>query len=440
MRRVIFVLSALGFVLGTSGTLAQSPLTEQDRLLPELQAKPTDYEVNYSYVRASIDARDYEAAIVALERLLFFNPGLTRAKYELGVIYFRLHSYAIARRYFEEVLASPNLEPSIRRRIEIMLPAAAKELEPSRFYGVFQVGSRYSSNATQVPGSGLILAYSRSVLPLGPYYSAPDGNVFALGDVLHVYDFQNQRADTIETHFSGIATRQFRFGELSTMLGEISFGPRLAIAPELAPGATVRPYAIGGGSMLGGSSFNSGVGGGVSLRLPVGMFFSLEPGAEWRHTDARDSWTWGAQNTINTGSLWSASMAGRWSLTENLNVDVRGWYQRNPSWTNYLSSDQFGFDATVKIEFPPPSDEIGWKWSLTPFVRYADLRFDAANPFVDIFVARHDRQIRVGTQLDMPITPMFGGNALIQYTRNDSNIPNFRSTAWSALIGPTLRF
>ena len=53
---------------------------------------------------------------------------------------------------------------------------------------------------------------------------------------------------------------------------------------------------------------------------------------------------------------------------------------------------------------------------------------------------RVDRQIRVGSQFDMPITKMFGVAALVQYMRNNSNLPNYRASAWSGLIGPTLRF
>ena len=69
-----------------------------------------------------------------------------------------------------------------------------------------------------------------------------------------------------------------------------------------------------------------------------------------------------------------------------------------------------------------------------------DNRLDGANPFVDPLVGRVDRQLRTGAQLDMPVTQTFGVNALVQFTRNYSTIPNYRSTSWSGLIGPTIRF
>src|SRR4051794_34603931 len=61
---------------------------------------------------------DYEAAIGALERLLFYNPDLARVRYELGSLYYRLGSYEMAARYFKEALANPMLDRATQERIE----------------------------------------------------------------------------------------------------------------------------------------------------------------------------------------------------------------------------------------------------------------------------------------------------------------------------------
>jgi hypothetical protein len=42
--------------------------------------------------------------------------------------------------------------------------------------------------------------------------------------------------------------------------------------------------------------------------------------------------------------------------------------------------------------------------------------------------------------LDAPITEVLGVSAAVQYSRNDSNIPNYRSDNLSFIIGPTARF
>ncbi len=59
---------------------------EQARLGDHIRQHPTDYEATYRYVLLSTELKDYEAGIGALERLLGFNPGLSRARKELGFL------------------------------------------------------------------------------------------------------------------------------------------------------------------------------------------------------------------------------------------------------------------------------------------------------------------------------------------------------------------
>lgn len=420
---------------------AQTVIVDQAALLPRVLVNPNDNDANFAYARASAEARDYEAAIVALERTLFFNPNLTRAKYELGVLYYRLKSWEMAQRYFEDALAMPGLEPDLRERIEIMLPAVKKEMAPSRLSGVLQLGVGYSSNVPVAPAFGFVRSNGADIPNPGPYYQRGGANLTALGEVRHVYDFENQRGDVWESRFAGIATSQFAFGELSSILVEATTGPRLALAPEALPGASIRPYAVASYATLALGRLGSSIGGGVTVRFPFGSVFYVEPGVEWRHLDiAATNRFLEVASTQNTGSQWTGSLAARWSATDRLTFDGKILFGRNSSITSTLTSRRFGLEGAMRYEFDPPSEAIGWRWSVTPFVRYTETRFDAADPFVDPFVTRVDRQIRIGSQIDMPITKMFGVAALVQYMRNNSNLPNYRASAWSGLIGPTLRF
>jgi hypothetical protein len=80
------------------------------------------------------------------------------------------------------------------------------------------------------------------------------------------------------------------------------------------------------------------------------------------------------------------------------------------------------------------------RWTLSPHLRYARTEFDRPNPFVDPARRRQDNEWRVGVLLDAPITEVLGVSAAVQYSRNDSNIPNYRSDNLSFIIGPTARF
>lgn len=440
LRRSVAAL-ALGAVLA-GPAWAQIATLEQERLLPRTLSAPGDHEAAFEYVRASMAARDYEAAIAGLERILFFNPGLSRAKYELGVLYAYLNSHEMAVRHFEDALEDPDLDPEVRKRIAFALPDSRKELQQSRWYGVLQAGIRYNSNPSGVPGSGLIRSFGFDVPVFSTIGRGGDANVFALGQFRHIYDFQNQRGDLWETNILGYAARQFKFEQLSVGLLEVATGPRFAIAPGTLPGWTIRPYAVAGVSTLDKDFYSSSAGAGVTLRIPVFAFAHVEPGLEWRHVDVRNQALFGAagQAVINTGSLFSASLAARVGLTDWAIFIGRVFWRRNEGDSAVFSSDHFGAEAAVRVDFDPLFKDIGARWSVTPFVRYTQVKFDAANPVIDPLVVRRDRQWRTGAQLDMPVTPTWGVNALVQYTRNDSNLSNYRASAWSVLAGPTMRF
>jgi hypothetical protein len=85
--KTIAILGVLGcFYLLSSTSLvqAQSNASEQDRLFQQMLRNPKNLDVTFAYVKVATDNGDYEAAIGALERVLFYQPGLARVKYELG--------------------------------------------------------------------------------------------------------------------------------------------------------------------------------------------------------------------------------------------------------------------------------------------------------------------------------------------------------------------
>ena len=74
--------------------------TAQDAAFEAVLANPGDPDALLNYARAAVAARDYEAAISTLERLLDFEPNQSSARYELAVAYFALGSYDLARFHF----------------------------------------------------------------------------------------------------------------------------------------------------------------------------------------------------------------------------------------------------------------------------------------------------------------------------------------------------
>lgn len=70
--------------LGSAAPAAAQDVAEQNRLYQQMVRNPTNHDITFEYARVATANTDYEAAIGALERLLFYNPRLTRVKYEPG--------------------------------------------------------------------------------------------------------------------------------------------------------------------------------------------------------------------------------------------------------------------------------------------------------------------------------------------------------------------
>lgn len=436
LRRLL-VLAAFALVMQAGAALAQDA-AQQQALFQRMMQQPTNHDITFEYARVATARGDYEAAIGALERLLYYNPRLTQVKYELGSLYFRLGSYEMAKRYFKEALASPDLDATTRARIEAYLPDANKQLQTSRLSGFVQTGIRSQSNANYAPSSGAILL-GGSPLSLAPNaQKKSDTNWFELAGVSHDYDLNNQRGDVLETRFVGYLTQQDRFSQLNVGLFDASFGPRLSIS-ELWQGATIKPYVIGGNTWLDNTSYLSSVGAGVDLRLPMGNRFSFGPGFEWRRND----FTLGNINPVspfNSGDSYTAALGSTWQVLQTVRLDTRGYYRRGDAQFVFNTYDQWAAEAALTFEFAPPFVGIPRNWSVAPFVKVLDTKFGGPNPFIDPLNTQHDTMWSTGAIFNAPINGWFGLSTAIQYDHTDSTVQNYRLNNFSVMFGPTARF
>ena len=87
---------------------------EYNQAFGQMLKNPADLDVTFRFAKLATKLGNDEAAISALERMLLFNPDLPRVRFELGVLYFRLGSYDIARSYFTEARDAPDSPPARR--------------------------------------------------------------------------------------------------------------------------------------------------------------------------------------------------------------------------------------------------------------------------------------------------------------------------------------
>jgi tetratricopeptide (TPR) repeat protein len=111
--------------------------TTSDLLNPLFQgilAQPSNFNNALQYA-ALAPSRDIESAISTYEQLLFYNPNLASVRFELGVLYYRLGSYEMARGYFDSALKMHDITPALRQRAEDLIAAIDKKLQPDQFSG-----------------------------------------------------------------------------------------------------------------------------------------------------------------------------------------------------------------------------------------------------------------------------------------------------------------
>jgi tetratricopeptide (TPR) repeat protein len=431
----------LGLAAGPARAQIQAPVVDPtgqyDALFRQVLADPANVELSFRFAELATRLGDYEAAIGALERILFYNPNLPRVQLELGVLYFRLGSYEMARSYFASALEAPDAPGEIRLRVSGFLFEIERRLSATRLSVFAQMGFRYQTNANAGPASAIVRAVGRDAVLDRQFANRPDWNFFSLGTVRHVHDFENQRGDVWETTLVGYYARQFRIQRLNLGLFEVQTGPRLALAPDVLPGASFRPYVLGSLVSLADTRYLTSTGAGLSVSLPAVPGFVVEPFVEVRQRRFSNSFEYRTASE-QTGRLWSSGVLLQAALAPAIRVAARLAYSSNDARRDYNSYDQVSFDLGFPVEFAGPWG--GRPWGFVPSVGFAATRYDIPNPVIDPRVTRRDSEWRVGALLDVPVHEAIGLGIQVQYCRVNSNLPNYDTRNLSVTFGPTFRF
>ncbi len=425
-------------------TFAQDQRAERDQLAAHIQAHPEDYDATYRFVTIATEMRDYEAGIGALERLLMFNPNLSRARKELGFLYARLGAWEIAAQHLRAARNANDLDPIQTAQIDAQLPDIEKRTQTDRLSINMQVGLRAQSNANYFPTNNLFQVGGVGVA--STQARRADLNAFQLVQAAHDYDFETQRGDRLETRVTGYATEQFNLPQYSVALFSASTGPQFFIPQTFINDLSVRPYLTGAVSMLGSQNYINTGGAGASVRFDFTPDAWLEPGGEWRSISVAPLYgVFGPSasttiSTLGTGDVVTGYVSGSYRFLENLRLDGRFGYSRANAVNPSQSSNQIDVQAMLRLELDPPVSTIPRRWTIAPYARFTTLGFDAPNILVNPFIARHDVAWTYGLRLDAPMTELLGVAGTVEFARNDSNLPNFTTNNFSVSLGPTAKF
>lgn len=440
--------ASLVLYAAAAGSLAQTTpppdeaqlRTEADVLFKRMLVKPNDLDATFRYAEIETKLGEYEAAIGALERMLFYNQNLPRVKLELGLLYFRLRSYETARSYFNAAVASPDTPQDVRDRVATFLAAIDRGVSDNQFAFFAQMGMRYQTNANAGPSSQLVLALGQDAVLSSQFRRTPDWNVFALSSLHHFYDFDNQRGDGWESDLTLYYAKQFKVNRLDLALGELATGPRVGIGN--GTGMSIHPYALVNDVALGNAQYLGTIGGGASVRFQLPLGAIVDSGVEYRSRDFSNSSDY-PNATLQTGHLWTGYVVGSGPLSavSGLSWQARISYSHDEARYKPYAYDEFAVDFALPYSFTAPGfSQATHDWTIAPFVGYSTIPYDRPDLIVDPFRTRHDRQWRVGTTVDMTFYKNIGFAVTFQYFQTNSTVPNYRNRDFIVSGGPTIRF
>jgi hypothetical protein len=422
--------------LWTTAASAQTSPNFAGNLNPLFQAnltQPSDFNDALQYAAAA-SANDIESAIGTYEQLLFYNPTLSRIHFQLGVLYYRLGSYEMARGYFKSALEQQDIQPDLRQRIVDLLSDVDKQLQADRFTGFVSTGLAYQSNPGGGPGPQAVLASGRSFD--SRFFAKSDENWFGAFALNYVHDFENQRGDTFEASVQGYDAQQFNLQQFDIGMVEFRAGPRFVLTPGSANAVSIKPYVIVTGSLLGDTAYSGSAGGGLTLHANVGNVL-LDPYAEIVQQSFRNSSFYPLASNLN-GPLSTIGLQASGPIVSGLGWQTRAAFAHSSASFSPDSYDAYIADLWLPWNFSLPGD--GRTWTLTPIVGFSNWQYNAPDPAIDPNTTPHTTEWRAGVGLDVPIWSKVYMSMLVQYRADTSNIAAFTMHDFSVSGGPTFKF
>jgi hypothetical protein len=428
----MFLLAA---VAGPASAQTFSDITrDADPLFQQVLTQPSDFNSALIYGAAASRNGDIESAISTYEQMLFYNPHLSRVRFELGLLYFRLGSYEMARGYFQSALTMRDITPDLQQKADEYLRVIDKKLRPDQFTGFAQTGLRYQTNASLGPGSQLRLASGGTFD--SRFLSKPDWNWFGALGVNYSHDFGTQAGDTFEASILTYDAQQFQLRQFDVGLMELRAGPRFGIVGDNVSGASFKPYVVATGALLADAPFTGAIGGGATAHLNAGNI-ALDPYVEVVQQSYRNSDFYPLASMLN-GTLSTYAVQAAAPIYGGLTVQTRLSYIHSTAVFEPYSYNRYSADIWLPWRFTLPGD--GRIWTITPTAGVSQWQYKAPDPPIDPTQAQRNLEWRAGLGLDIPIQGQFSLGILAQYRAVSSNIPTFSMQDFSISAGPTIKF
>lgn len=413
---------------------------EYDAAFQDMLQKPSDLDVLFKFATIASKTGDLEGAISALERMLLVDPDLPRVRLELGVLYYRLGSFEVARSYFEVTLKSASLTPDVKARAEQFLAESEKRLTRSRFTGEIFAGMRYQSNANLGPPTSSVRLFGQTANLNQAALGTADWGAVTSGFLRHIYDLGQNNPAQLETQLSGYLNRQFQIQAANVSILDLTSGPRFKAFNGIFEDVTLKPFGTVGYIWVNDVPYYGSFGSGLEVGTLLSDKLRNTTNFVWRRQMYQNTWYIPTNNQF-TGVEYSANSTFQYAVNEAVMLYANGNLQRyqtdSTPWQNYML---YGVGGGMSFSFTDPLFKSQMPWSISLFGNVQWWYYDQPDAVVDPTVTRQQTDTILNLTLSIPFDQrtMFtvsGG----RFVRS-SDIPNYAFTNNSALIGVTWRF
>ncbi|MGQ3301430.1 tetratricopeptide repeat protein [Reyranella sp.] len=426
--------------LAQTAAVSATDEAEYDTAFQEMLQKPSDLDVLFRFAMIAAKTGDLEGAISALERMLVVDPNLPRVRLELGVLYYRLGSFEVARTYFEMTLQSASLPPDVKARAEQFLAESEKRLAKSRFSGEVFAGTRYQSNANLGPPTSSVRLFGQTANLNQAGLGTADWGFVTSGFVRHTYDLGQNNRGQLETQLSGYLNRQFQIQAANVSILDLTSGPRFQAFQGIFQDVSLKPFGTAGYIWVNDVPYYGSFGSGLEVGVLLSDKLRNTTNFTWRREMYQNSWYLPTNNQF-TGTEYSANTTFQYLVNDALMLYANGNLQRyqtdSTPWQNYTL---YGAGGGMSFSFADPVFKSELPWSISLFGNMQWWYYDQPDAVVDPSVTRQQTDTVLNITLSVPFDQrtMFtvsGG----RFVRS-SDIPNYAFTNNSALIGVTWRF
>ena len=404
---------------------------QSDAAFQQVLQQPQNLGLWSTYADLLIKQGNYEGGVAALERLLLEPDARPELRVDVGVLYYRMASYAQADALLRTALEDDRLQGDKRALATALRADIAKRLQTSQLTGAVTFGLRRQSNALFRTDSAQVIVAGIAV----PYTLKPEANTDAsLGlRVRHLYDLEAQNSAAIVTNFgayivnySSSAGSQIQANPTKPydlLALDLSTGLQFKPLPGDSPGVTLRPHVLWSHVLAQGQHYisNQGLGLDASWQASERTLFDFTLDGQRRAFANR-------LDVPNPDQLNARMTNLRARVAHELAAGhvVSGDYvmRRTRAGRNFYSSDSQELRVTYAMSYASPMKD-GSNWITSIYAGALRRTYNAPDPAVSATQKREDNESRFGINHLVPMTPVWSLLFGFEQARNQANFANF---------------